>query len=298
MYSMDRRKITIHIYYLIRSLRKTAILVQISHTTVSRWLKTIAMKEYTVRNKGKQKSLVIVDLIRASIASNPFISVAKLRDVIKSALSLAVSKELIRTVIGKLCMTVKKARFYGMTHRLPEQTTDFVRQRNSFININRHIVSIDETAFGRNGIITRGYSKKGTPLYVRKKVPRVTTVSVVACVSREGLVKRKHIVGAFNTSEFLDFLQSMTLPPTTVILLDNVRFHHSKVVKEYALKRQWDLLYVPPYSPWFNPIEMCFSIVKRKFYQCGDIDQAFGNLTSAHCTAFFDKSFGTLQGPV
>ena len=298
MFSIDIRRIAIHIYSLIHSLRKTAILVQSSHMSIARWIKNIDRKVYQTRKQETHKSKLIVEIIRSSIVVNPLTSASKLRDMIKSSLSLVVSKELIRVVIGKLGLTRKKTRFYGMTKKLPEQTTEFLQKRTSFMNDKRHFVSIDETAFGRNGIVTNGYSKKGTPLYVRKKAPRVTTVSVVVCVSKHGLVKRKKIVGAFNTVEFLDFLQSMELPEKTVILLDNVRFHHSKVVKHYAETQQWDLLYVPPYSPWFNPIEMCFSIVKRKFYYCGDIDHAFDQLTASHCKAFFEKSCNTVNSPI
>ncbi len=55
---------------------------------------------------------------------------------------------------------------------------------------------------------------------------------------------------------------SFDLPAGTVLLLDNVSFHHSKVVKEYAISQGLVLLYVPPYSPWFNSVEGVFSIAK------------------------------------
>lgn len=298
MYCVDRRKIAIHIYSLIHSLRKTATLLQVSHTSISRWTKSIERKQYYIKNPQHQKSKIIIEVVRSAIASNPFTTAAKLREVIKSTTSIAVSKELVRTVIGKLGLTRKKARFYGMTKALPEQTRDFLKQRNAFMEENRHIVSIDETAFGRNGIVINGYSPKGTPLCVRKKAPRVTTISVVACVSSQGLVKRKQLEGAFNTVEFFSFLESLDLPLRTVVLLDNVRFHHAKVVKQFAIEKRWDLLYVPPYSPWFNPIELCFSIIKRKFYECGDVSQSFDHLTEQHCNAFFGKSLTTNGGPV
>jgi transposase len=81
------------------------------------------------------------------------------------------------------------------------------------------------------------------------------------------------------------------LPEGTIIMLDNVSFHHSKYVVEYCNHRGWSLLFTPPYSPWFNPIELCFSIIKRR-YAKGDctIDDALDALTPDHCRAFFAKS--------
>ena len=62
---------------------------------------------------------------------------------------------------------------------------------------------------------------------------------------------------------FLEFLQTLNLPENTILLLDNVSFHHTQEVKTYIKSRKWDLLYVPPYSPQFNPIENIFSSVKQ-----------------------------------
>ena len=38
MYSMEKRRIAIHIYSIVKSLRKTALLCQTSHSTISRWI--------------------------------------------------------------------------------------------------------------------------------------------------------------------------------------------------------------------------------------------------------------------
>ena len=42
------------------------------------------------------------------------------------------------------------------------------------------------------------------------------------------------------------------------LLQDNVRFHHSKIVKQYTAENNIGMNYIPAYSPIFNPIEMSF----------------------------------------
>ncbi len=59
----------------------------------------------------------------------------------------------------------------------------------------------------------------------------------------------------FNKTSFVDFLKTLDLPKNTIILLDNVSFHHSKEVINYIKSKMWNLLFIPPYSPNFNPIE-------------------------------------------
>jgi transposase len=49
------------------------------------------------------------------------------------------------------------------------------------------------------------------------------------------------------------------------VLMDNISFHHSKEIKELAKQHKMKLLYPPPYSPDFNPIELAFSQLKRIF---------------------------------
>jgi transposase len=77
-------------------------------------------------------------------------------------------------------------------------------------------------------------------------------------------------------------------PTDTVIILDNVAFHHSNKVKTLAASRGWELLYNPPYSPWFNPIEGV-SIVKRDFYKSQDVYKALSSVKEKHVEAFFES---------
>ena len=291
---MDRRNVAVHVYSLLNSLRKTATTLQVSHMTVSRWLKGLMPRKPSTK---VHKSTLVIDIIKTSIMNDPFISIIKLQGIIKNTMSVSVSKELVRLAIKRQGWTKKKARYYGVSKALPEKTKCFLENRTKFVSQNRSFVSIDETSFGRNGINIKGYSPKGTKLFLQKAAPRMTTTSVVACVSNKSILATKVVKGAFNTQLFLDFLVNLNLPSQTVVLLDNVRFHHSRVVKDYAMSQGIDLLYVPPYSPWFNPVELCFSVVKRHYYKTLDIKTSFQILTTHHCKSFFDRSLKITNGP-
>jgi transposase len=74
--------------------------------------------------------------------------------------------------------------------------------------------------------------------------------------------------GPIDGERFLDFLDFHLLPnlrPGDVLVMDNLRVHHIKEVKERADKAEIKLLYLPPYSPELNPIEEAWSIIKRIF---------------------------------
>ena len=166
MYSIDRRKMALHIYSFFNSLRKTAILLQVSHSTISRWLKNQTRKQYTKSKNKIYKYDAIIESIRISIQNDPFISITKLTILLQQTINITVSKELVRLAISKLGLSKKKARFYGEPNDLKEKTTIFLERRDAYIEQKRRFLSIDETSFGRNGINTFG---REVTLYILRK---------------------------------------------------------------------------------------------------------------------------------
>ena len=288
MYPLDRRKLALHVYLLYFSLRKAAHTLQVSHMTISRWINFPERKQY-VRNKIS-KSSIVIETIRIAIKANPFITIQQLRHIIQQNFKFFVSSQLLRTAIRNIDYTKKKARFFGKPKDLEQKISNFVQIRQELKEQGRDFVSLDETSFGRNGKVQYGYSPKGQQLKIQKCAPRMTTTTSIAVVSAFEIVARHEIVGSYNTDLFCTFLQSLSLKPKTVILLDNVRFHHSKAAKEIADKNDWYLLFVPPYSPRFNPIEGVFSIVKRHFYKDNTIQASYESVNKNHLEAFFKKS--------
>ncbi len=54
-----------------------------------------------------------------------------------------------------------------------------------------------------------------------------------------------------------------TFPDThSIIIMDNCSIHHTQHIKDYLDDMGIMLLYLPPYSPDFNPIEELFSYLK------------------------------------
>ena len=50
-----------------------------------------------------------------------------------------------------------------------------------------------------------------------------------------------------------------------VLVVDNARIHHAKVVKKYCAENNIVLVYLPPYSPEYNPIEFLRKRIKRMY---------------------------------
>ena len=59
----------------------------------------------------------------------------------------------------------------------------------------------------------------------------------------------------------------MNVPKKTVIVMDNIRFHHSSVVLSTLKLKGLVPLFTLPYSPKLNAIENVFGVVKSKYRQ-------------------------------
>ena len=297
MYSMDRRKLAAHVYSIFNSLRKTAMLLKVSHSSVARWILNPEKKQYDASNrKLNGKTTRVIVGILAAVKSDPLISTRGLATLIEASTGVHISRELARCVLKNNGLTRKKARFYGEPPDLRVKTDKFLATRDEYIREGRTFFSLDEVSFGRHGAPVYGYSPRGTALRIRKKAARVTTLSALVISDVDGNMVREFKKGSFSTETFVSFLKRLDLPAKAVILLDNVGFHRSLIAAGVVAERGWELLFVPPYSPWFNPIEGIFSIIKRAWYAQSSIDDAFSCVTPAHAYAFFKKSL-EIRGP-
>jgi transposase len=73
----------------------------------------------------------------------------------------------------------------------------------------------------------------------------------------------------FNAISFKKFIKKMLRNAKTdkkiLMVLDNARFHHAKINKEFlkSVRDRIKLLYLPPYSPDLNPIESFWKKTRR-----------------------------------
>jgi transposase len=289
MYSKDFKNLALKLYQNLKSFRKVSKIINTSHSTVYRWLTTSIKPRKEIYKKLQRPD--IIDALILYISSNPFCSIQDVKKMVSENFKINASNELIRLCILKNNFTKKRARYFSKPKNDEEKLASFLNQRKTYVDEGRNFISIDETSFGRNYLPAIGYAKKGERFYVKRPYLSIKTCSVVAAVSINNPVVFFKKPGSFNTDTYCEFLETLDLPPKTVLLMDNVRFHHSHKVKHLVTLRKWDILYVPPYSPIFNPIEGVFSIVKRHYQKNLNINDAFLAVTDQHIESFFRYSF-------
>ena len=90
---------------------------------------------------------------------------------------------------------------------------------------------------------------------------------MIAAITAEGLDLNAYTLldKSVNSNAFLAYLEYVlvpTLKPGQLVLMDNYSIHKNKQVRQLIERAGCYLVYLPVYSPDFNPIEMIFSKIK------------------------------------
>lgn len=127
------------------------------------------------------------------------------------------------------------------------------------------LVFIDETWVKTNMTRPRGRSLCGTRLVDKSPHGHWKTTTFVAALRTSGLTAPLVLDGAINGNSFLAYVRQVlvrTLRAGDVVVMDNLSSHKRAGVREAIEAVGAKLLYLPPYSPDFNPIELAFSKFK------------------------------------
>ena len=92
-----------------------------------------------------------------------------------------------------------------------------------------------------------------------------TNTTILSSVRITGETAYTIYQGGMTAERFAEYLSSTLLPTlseTDIIVMDNMRSHHAKIVKELLDRAGVRYLYLPPYSPDLNPIEKMWSKLK------------------------------------
>ncbi len=124
---------------------------------------------------------------------------------------------------------------------------------------------MDETSV--NLTYTRRYGRAPGGQRVDAAVPlhNGPNVTVVAALTPQGLAAVMELDGAVNTASFAVYLDQVLGPALQagdVVVLDNLRVHKAPGLAELVEARGARLLFLPPYSPDFTPLELAFSKLK------------------------------------
>jgi len=127
------------------------------------------------------------------------------------------------------------------------------------------LVFLDETGVTTHLTRLSGRAPQGERRYGRVPHGHWQSTTCVAALRQAGLTAPLVTAGPLNGERFVHYVQPFlgpTLAPGDRVIMDNLAAHKVKGVAEAIAARGARLLYLPPYSPEFNPIELLFAKLK------------------------------------
>jgi len=127
------------------------------------------------------------------------------------------------------------------------------------------LVFLDETWASTNMTRRYGRSRRGQRLIAKVPHGHWKTTTFIAALRHDGLTAPVVIDGAVNGELFLAYIRQQlapTLRTGDIVVMDNLSAHKVAGVREAIESVGATLVYLPPYSPDLNPIELVFSKLK------------------------------------
>lgn len=128
------------------------------------------------------------------------------------------------------------------------------------------LVFVDEA--GVNLAMSRRYARslKGTRAYGDRPDGRGKNVTMIGGVSLQGFIACLTFQGGTDSLAFQTYVTDVLVPNLwegACVVMDNFSSHKVAGIREAIEAVGARLVYLPPYSPDFNPIENCWSKVKE-----------------------------------
>lgn len=134
------------------------------------------------------------------------------------------------------------------------------------------LVFLDETSTPTNLAPTHGRSLRGTRVIGTVPKRRWEAVTLLATLTPTGFGPGLQLDGAIDRIAFDQFITQLLVPtlrPGQIVICDNLSVHKSPVAQAALTAAGCRLVFLPPYSPDFNPIEQAFSKLKHLLRQAG-----------------------------
>jgi transposase len=112
----------------------------------------------------------------------------------------------------------------------------------------------------------RGRAPRGERLVAGIPFGHWKTTTLIAALGIGGMRCSTLVDGAINAALFEAFVEEVLVPELQsgdVVVLDNLSSHKGARTRTLIEETGATLLFLPPYSPDFNPIEMIFAKVKQ-----------------------------------
>lgn len=158
-------------------------------------------------------------------------------------------------------MVEKRKAFWRLIHRVPVEK----------------LVFLDESGLNASMTRTHAWVKKGTEFVERTPMNWGTNLTLLGAIRLSGWVVMNTMFASTNAERFVQWLRTKLLPRLAagdVLVLDNLQAHKDPRVVPLCRAAGVKVIYLPPYSHDFNPIESGWALQKQHVRKHAPRDRA------------------------
>jgi transposase len=125
---------------------------------------------------------------------------------------------------------------------------------------------VDETGIDTYLYREYGWSERGKPLIGEISGRKYKRIGIVAAQMGKKIIAPLQYNGTMDSTLFETWFSKCllpSLPEGTVIVMDNASFHRKRKLFPLAEDAGFRIIFLPPYSPEYNPIEKFWAWLKR-----------------------------------
>jgi transposase len=129
-----------------------------------------------------------------------------------------------------------------------------------------HLVFIDESSAKTNLTRLRGRAPRGQRVKALAPYGHWQTTTMLCGLRLSGATAPMLLPGAIDAAAFAEYVRQVLAPSLRsgdIVVMDNLATHHAPGVLDAIQAAGARVVFLPPYSPDFNPIEMMWSKVKQ-----------------------------------
>jgi len=192
-------------------------------------------------------------------------------------------------------------------HAAEQERPDILKRREAWFESQldldpEKLIFIDETWASTNMARRYGRAPKGERLRAAIPHGHWKTTTFVAGLRLEGLVAPFVFDSPINAVTFEAYVEQFLVPelkPGDIVVMDNLSSHKRPQVAALIEAAGASLLYLPPYSPDFNPIEKLFAKFKALLRKAAErtveglwsaIGKTLERITPRECANYFEAA--------
>ena len=128
------------------------------------------------------------------------------------------------------------------------------------------LVFVDECGVHTSLAPIYGYAPRGERLHLSVPRNRGKNTTLLSSMTTGGMGPSLAVEGATTARVFETYVERVLAPslqPGQIVVMDNLGAHRPKKIAELIEQQGCELLYLPAYSPDYNPIEEAFAKIKN-----------------------------------